>query len=81
MRWRNAVTGRVVTRAEDDREMVRSPRWHPIEDDPESTHYDPGWHSVREVRTHLDDADETERERVLAVEADGKARSSILRRP
>lgn len=81
MRWRNAVTGCVVTRAEDDREMVRSPRWHPVEDDPEPTGFDPGRHSVREVRTHLDNADAAERERVLAAEANGKARSSILRRP
>lgn len=40
--------------------------------------FDPSKHNVDEVNQYLADADEEERERVLAAERDGKARTSIL---
>jgi hypothetical protein len=40
--------------------------------------FDPTSHTVDEVITYLDGADETERERVLAAETDGKARKTVL---
>ena len=40
--------------------------------------FDPGEHTVQEVRAHLKDADRAERDRVLALEAAGKARLSLL---
>lgn len=40
--------------------------------------FDPSKHKVEEVNAYLADADEEERERVLAAERDGKARTSIL---
>lgn len=40
--------------------------------------FDPSEHTVAEVQDHLDAADDDERERVLAAEAAGKARKSIL---
>lgn len=40
--------------------------------------FDPANHTVAEVREYLDAADETERERVLAAEAEGKGRKGLL---
>jgi hypothetical protein len=40
--------------------------------------FDPSAATVDEVRDYLDGADDTERERVLAAEAEGKARKSVL---
>ena len=40
--------------------------------------YDPADHTVDEVKEYLDGADDAERERVLAAEADGKARKGLL---
>lgn len=40
--------------------------------------FDPAEHTVAEVEKHLAGADDTERERVLAAERAGKARSSLL---
>ncbi|MEU8316699.1 MULTISPECIES: hypothetical protein [Actinomycetes] len=46
--------------------------------DPDLGAFDPGIHPVREVLAYLADADEEERERVLAAEAAGQARKGIL---
>lgn len=40
--------------------------------------YDPSEHSVDEVVAYLETADENEKERVLAAEAEGKARKGVL---
>lgn len=40
--------------------------------------FDPDAHTVKEVLDYLTSADETERERVLAAEAEGQARKTIL---
>lgn len=40
--------------------------------------FDPGEHNAPEVLAYLADADEAERERVLAAEAAGKARKGIV---
>lgn len=40
--------------------------------------FDPSEHTVEEVKDYLDGADEDERERVLAAEADGKGRKTLL---
>jgi hypothetical protein len=40
--------------------------------------YDPSEHTVEEVKEYLDGADDAERERVLAAEADGKGRKTLL---
>lgn len=40
--------------------------------------FDPNDKTVVEVNAYLDDADESERERVLDAERDGKARVSII---
>jgi len=40
--------------------------------------YNPDEHTVTEVNDYLKDADDTERERVLAAERDGQARKGIL---
>lgn len=40
--------------------------------------FDPSAHSVDEVSAYLADADDAERERVLAAEAEGKARKTLL---
>lgn len=40
--------------------------------------YDPSEHTVEEVKDYLEGADEDERERVLAAEADGKGRKTLL---
>lgn len=40
--------------------------------------FDPSEATVVEVKAYLDDADDTERERVLAAEATGKNRSGVL---
>jgi hypothetical protein len=40
--------------------------------------FDPGAHTVAEVLMHLDSADATETARVLAAEAAGKARKTVL---
>lgn len=40
--------------------------------------FDPGEHTADEVVKHLKDASEQEKARVLALEADGKGRSTIL---
>jgi hypothetical protein len=40
--------------------------------------FDPSEHTVAEVEEYLESADEDERERVLAAEAEGKARKSLL---
>lgn len=40
--------------------------------------FDPGVHTVAQVREHLAGADETERGRVLAAERAGKGRASIV---
>jgi len=40
--------------------------------------FDPGEHNAPEVLAYLETADEAERERVLAVEAAGKARKGIV---
>lgn len=40
--------------------------------------FDPSEHTVADVTAHLSDADDAERERVLAIERDGKARSGVL---
>lgn len=46
--------------------------------DAEAVSFDPSEHTVSEVMEYLADANDAERERVLAVEAEGKARKSIL---
>lgn len=40
--------------------------------------FDPADHTVPEVLAHLRDSDDEEQARVLALEADGKARQTIL---
>lgn len=45
----------------------------------QTTAFDPGEHGVPEVLAYLADADETERERVLAAEAAGKNRATIAK--
>lgn len=40
--------------------------------------FDPSEHNIAEVEKHLAAADDTERERVLAAEREGKARKSLL---
>lgn len=40
--------------------------------------FDPGEHTVAQVREHLAGADEAERERVLEAERAGKARASLI---
>lgn len=40
--------------------------------------FDPADHKIEEVQAYLADADEAERDRVLAAERDGKARVTIL---
>ena len=40
--------------------------------------YDPSAHTVVEVQEYLETASDEERERVLAAERDGKARSTLL---
>lgn len=40
--------------------------------------FDPSKATVEEVQEYLDGADDTERERVLAAEKDGKARKTVL---
>lgn len=40
--------------------------------------YDPGAHNVEEVVEHLTNADDGERTRVIALEAAGKARKTIV---
>lgn len=47
----------------------------------EAGEYDPGDHNVDEVNAYLDGADEPARERVFALERDGKARVGILEGP
>jgi hypothetical protein len=44
---------------------------------PKSDVFDPSDHSVVEVREYLAQADDSEKERVLASEASGKARTSL----
>lgn len=44
----------------------------------EGVAYDPGAHNVDEVLAYLESADAEETERVLAAEAEGKARKTIL---
>lgn len=39
--------------------------------------FDPGEHTVEEVQEYLENATDEERERVLAAEAEGKARKSL----
>ncbi|MEU0991936.1 hypothetical protein [Streptomyces sp. NPDC005953] len=43
--------------------------------------FDPGQHTVRDVLAYLADADDAERERVLAAETAGQARKGILAAP
>lgn len=43
--------------------------------------FDPSGHSVEEVNDHLEQADDGERARVLAAEADGKDRKGIVDGP
>lgn len=43
--------------------------------------FDPSEHTVDEVNDHLGHADDTERERVLQAESEGKARQGILTGP
>lgn len=43
-----------------------------------SEEFDPAEHTVEEVKEYLDGADDTERERVLAAEAEGKGRKTLL---
>lgn len=43
--------------------------------------FDPSEHSYQDVLKHLEDADDTERDRVLALEYAGKARVSIIGKP
>lgn len=42
------------------------------------TDFDPGQHTADEVLKHLKDASDAEKARVLALETDGKGRSTIL---
>jgi hypothetical protein len=43
--------------------------------------YNPDEHTVDEVNAYLADADDTERQRVLSVEADGQNRKGIMEGP
>lgn len=43
-----------------------------------SSDFDPADHTVDEVKTYLDGADDDERDRVLVAEKDGKARTSLI---
>lgn len=43
-----------------------------------TTDFDPGQHTADEVLKHLKDASDEEKSRVLALEKDGKGRSTIL---
>lgn len=45
---------------------------------PAAASFDPGEHSVKEVRAYLEGADEEETARVLAAERNGKSRAGIL---
>lgn len=47
-------------------------------DEGELSDFDPGQHTVDEVQAHLKSASADERDRVLALERDGKGRSGIL---
>ena len=44
---------------------------------PDASGFDPSRHTVAEVNDYLASADQTEQERVLALEADGKSRSGV----
>lgn len=48
------------------------------DENPEGSEFDPSTATVDEVKEYLDGADDTERERVLAAEAEGKGRKGIL---
>lgn len=61
-------------------EPEESPEEEPVEHstgEPEEQ-YDPSQHNVDEVEAHLATVDASERERILAAEAAGKARKSLL---
>lgn len=47
---------------------------------PPSDAFDPAEHNAVDVLAHLADADDTERARVLAAEAAGQARATILKK-
>ena len=65
--WNAPAPEQVVESGEPDPEPVPAP----------SDVFDPSDHSVVEVREYLAGADAAEKERVLAVEAAGKARTSL----
>lgn len=83
--YRNMRTGRVVER-QPDGAMDRSTKWQRVDPEPKQPDQpagvdDPSGHTVRDVNAYLAGADPDERRRVLAAEADGKARVRILNGP
>lgn len=67
----NLPGARTTARTPSSWRVLRGLGWEP------APKFDPSVHTVDEVNEYLSTADEAERARVLAVEADGKARSSI----
>lgn len=86
--YRNTLTGRVAELAQPSKAMDRSRRWQRMESEPKLDEqpgsggvYDPAEHGVHEVNDYLSGAGLEERERVLATEARGKGRTTILNGP
>ncbi len=61
-----------------DSELTDGERLQRLADVEAAAPYDPGAHSVKDVQAYLENATDDERARVLAVEAAGKARPSLL---
>lgn len=88
VRYRSVRTGKIVSRDGLDDRLEKSRVWQRVEEtnleaaeaDPAEP-FDPGVFSVREVNAYLEDADLSERERVLQVESGGKGRTRILTGP
>lgn len=80
--YRNIHSGRLEHRADPDPRLEHNPKWVRVEAEPGvSGVFDPGEHTVKEVNAHLADAGRGERERVLTVESEGRARTRILSGP
>jgi len=59
------------------------PGWEIVDPTPEeaarATDYDPSAHSASEVVAHLEEVPQSEREAIIALEKDGKNRSTIVK--
>lgn len=69
-----------VAQAQADAGQPEVPEEQPApESGPEApVQFDPNEHTVAEIQEHLASADEAEKERVLAAEADGQARKTLV---